>query len=492
MGVFLCQISERDWLISHKLGVYGNRINKSDGSGPLNKIVRLSIIRDLMGIKENDIVLFHVIKKIQGGESSIHGVYKARSVAYFDTDKIWNDLEDSFPYRFLFEPHPSFKELCLVDTNIDVSEFYTKIEQQKIWSQVTLENEINIEGRAVRKIAEGDGQEIIKLLLRDFPDKNTEELSIELISPPCNKKELRAMVEFVGSIENAVKALLLYELRKQTDFINNTFGNVVDFMNEVFVAQTIRKLFDLIVISKTDNGLIYDVLEFKTNGFNVKELRQLLGYLDLFRQRRIFNINSDIIIGTLVSKTTHPDIIEFVSMNNKLEVFDKLRVINYEPQDNGSNANFSIHDDQDINDIDSSMITEQNTCSFNYDAIQEESILKLSFIKRMSVLNINFASYKQSKDTYVILQYMNKQVNRMNKIGEIYLHFCKDGFGWEQLREFLNGLREHVELSSEKDYMEVVPIIVTTKTNKTVQSYINLYNKLYRRKQIRLYIANSI
>ena len=47
MGAFICQISERDWQLSRRIGLYGNREMKPDGSGHLRVQDKMSVIRDL-------------------------------------------------------------------------------------------------------------------------------------------------------------------------------------------------------------------------------------------------------------------------------------------------------------------------------------------------------------------------------------------------------------------------------------------------------------
>lgn len=343
MGAFICQISERDWSKARELGIYGNRINKPNSSQELRNRDRLSVIRDIIGVKEGDLLFFHVIRS--GQQSTIHGVYKARSKAFFDETKIWDDQYDVFPHRVLFEPHVYFKDLCLVDSSINVSEFYVKIEQRKIWSQATLENERNIERRAVRKISKEDANEIIKLLLRDFSKNGKSSYRLNLIEKPKGAADLKTKIDSIGTIENAIKAFLMYELREETKITKDIFGKVDDFINEVFVAQTTRKLFDTLVISEKEEGKSYFIVEAKTDRFQSNDLTQLLSYIDLFRQREIFRLNRDNIIGCILSKRINSEVMEFVSLYNKLDIFDKILMIMYEPSNSGKDAIFKLQKD---------------------------------------------------------------------------------------------------------------------------------------------------
>ena len=48
MGAFICTISERDWEVARRMGVYGNRRYKEGTNNRLKDNQILSIIRDLI------------------------------------------------------------------------------------------------------------------------------------------------------------------------------------------------------------------------------------------------------------------------------------------------------------------------------------------------------------------------------------------------------------------------------------------------------------
>ena len=167
VGAFICSMSDRDWEIALTRGVYGNKIGRvrRDFYQEFDLKTKYSIIRDLVGMKRGDVVFFHILG--MGKPSSVHGVYNVRSDTFYDESTIWSDNFEVFPYRFLFTPHPKYRYLCDYDANIEVSDFYELIESRRIWSLATLENEVNIEARSVRKIGEDEANEIIRLLHRD-------------------------------------------------------------------------------------------------------------------------------------------------------------------------------------------------------------------------------------------------------------------------------------------------------------------------------------
>ena len=336
-GAFICTLSERDWKITRELGVYGNRFYKEGTSRRLGDVQQLSIIRDLISMQEGDLVFFHI-----RGKQTIHGIYRVRFPAYYDDKhRIWNNPLEPFPYRFLFEPHPDYKYLTQYDANIEVHSLYEFIDRGEIKSLVTLENEQNIEARGVRKILVEDGKILISLLHRDFKyRKSSQELSFNPYSPPYNVSLLKEHVYKVGRIENAIKAVLMYELAHNMTLVRKIFSGLevdpdkIDFVNEFFITQTTRKSVDIYAVYRNNHILI----EVKTNKVDEKALRQVLYYRDLLLQRPWIDIEKDRIKVVLVGKSftnTLPD-----SVKKLAKIDNEIQLIQYEPTNGGKWGEF--------------------------------------------------------------------------------------------------------------------------------------------------------
>jgi hypothetical protein len=285
MGAFVCTLSEEDWQITRELGIYGNRYFKERTENPFNKSTQLSIIRDLIAMREGDYVFFHLRRR-----KTIHGVYRVRKAPYFDNKtKIWSNDTELFPFRFLFEPHPDYEYLTNYDANIEVHSLYEYIDKGTFRSLVTLENEQNIEARSVRKILKEDAELIIKLLHRDFKfRKRDSALKFIPYNPIDNVTPLKFYIDNVGRYENAIKAVIMYELAyNPTSILSDLSKNMninyenFDFINEFFIAQTTRKAVD--IYARDDNYHI--IFEVKTDRVDEKALQQALYYKDLLLQR---------------------------------------------------------------------------------------------------------------------------------------------------------------------------------------------------------------
>ena len=332
MGAFICSISPRDWPIALKKGIYGNKLYKKGSKELLGDVQQLSIIRDLISMKNDDLVFFHVI-----GEKTVHGIYQVSKEPFYDETKIWDDEFESFPYRFQFKPHPDFRELCLNDACISVHSFYEIIDKGEIRSLVSLEFEQNIERRSIRRLLSIDTKQIIKLLLRDFSrDKYREKINFEYHQTtdfePLNDKVYR-----VGSIENAITAVIMYELSEDTSNFKKIIGlkGKCDFANEFFVAPTTRKAIDIFTTWDTQTAII----ECKSKKVDVFGLQQGLYYRDLIYQQNWYDKTNKIIL-ILVGSSFHKDVIKAVVHLNKIEQFE-IKLIKYNPIENNKWGNFS-------------------------------------------------------------------------------------------------------------------------------------------------------
>jgi len=331
MGAYICTISERDWDIARMRGVYGNRYKKEGTNRVLKDVQQLSIIRDLISIREGDLIFFHI-----RGERTIHGVYRARSEPFWDEAEIWDDLYDVFPYRFLFEPHPLHEKLCLYDANVSVHSLYELIDQGEIKSLVTLEFERNIEARAVKRIFEEDARKIIRLLYRDFKQRRRKEKGEFDLYKPSKKTSLKERIYGVGRLENAIKAVFSWMLSHKDKKIVTLLGEKYDFVNEFFIAPTTRKNIDFFC---QGNGL-YAVIEMKAGQCNKDTLRQALYYADLLDQRTW--IASDFKKSVILSglKFTR-DVKRLASTVNKIGN-NEVVLMEYLPINNGKWAEIEV------------------------------------------------------------------------------------------------------------------------------------------------------
>jgi hypothetical protein len=303
-------------------------------------------MRDLAPMLVGDVVFFHI-----RGMQTIHGVYKVRTEPFFDQSLIWNDPLEKFPYRFLFEPHPNYAALCNIDANTDVPSLYRLIDRGEIRSLVTLEFEKNIERRSVRKILQTDAERIIGILHRDLHlQKVSANVSFDLMSPPP-VAPLNNQIFKIGNQENAIKAVILAELARNSPntilFKGQGMGAAsqvsfkeylslperYDFVNEFFIAPATRRLMDILVTAPR----VHAIIEAKTHDFDDKALNQLLYYRDLLRQRPWVD-DDDKVTAVAVAEGFSSSIKTAVRKINKIE--EVIKLLRYVPNQRGNWARF--------------------------------------------------------------------------------------------------------------------------------------------------------
>lgn len=343
--VFLCSISPEDLKTAIELGIYGNRFFYNKKGEKLSDTSKLSIIRDLVALSPGDLILLHTIN-----EQKIYGIFEVTSKPFFSEQEIWNSqTNELYPCRFCFQPLSSIKNIITKHgiPYITVHELYEIIELFKIKSLISVEYEKNIERRSVRKLLWEDAIKIIKYFISNFRIDATITLTNNKINNNIceDSNSLEKRIFKVGNIENAVKAIILYELANKKDFFSILFPQnenllFYDFVHEVFISPILRKLMDIYVIAKLNNNIEkHIVIEVKTNEIDFKDLKQGLTYLDLLIPLNWCSINAEREL-ILIGKQFKREVKKYVKIINSLFTTFKIRLIKYIPNENGKWAIF--------------------------------------------------------------------------------------------------------------------------------------------------------
>lgn len=233
------------------------------------------------------------------------------------------------------------RNIAEYDANIEVHSLYEYIDEREIKSLVTLENERNIEARGVRRILKEDADMLIKLLHQDFKlRKSSNRYSFSPYTPQ-NPISLKNKIEGVGRLENAIKAVIMYNLSHDINFIRLLFNDQdisdfdeIDFANEFFIAQTTRKSIDIYCRSENKHILI----EVKTARLDANALRQALYYRDLIAQGSWVNPDNEGIDIVLVGKSFSSELVNEIRKLN--EISNGVRLMKYIPTNDGKWGRF--------------------------------------------------------------------------------------------------------------------------------------------------------
>ena len=483
-GAFVCQISDTDWLISRVKGVYGNRKHKPDSRDLLRTQDQLSVIRDLISVRPGDLIFFHVIGR-EFGISALYGPYTPRSIPFYDSSKIWNNNKEGFPFRFLFKPFPGYEPICDTDMSIRVSDLYQAIESRGIWSLATLENERNMEKRAVRKISLSDAHIILNIFLREYKSGQKSANPIKLMLVPSGLKHMRTQITDVGRYENAIKALFMDKLADKHASLTGLFHNYVDYMNETFVAPTTRKLIDILVVSKTNgDSYNYYIVEAKNAKFGLGELRQLMLYIDLFRQRPIFRPDKDKVSACALASTFDTYTIRFRDSHNTFSPHDPIVLIQYKPINQARDAIFSELPQNKITPTQGETITPLpwGTPSPMKDMVNNTSTkLPCYNSNKYVVRNLK----KQPTPNSFIIEEKSKLTN--STISICYVFVWDKVFSESAFHSFLNIQYQEVAPLVSYNFRAINPVIISRGYNPITLNYVSSYNDLAVRRPISVF-----
>jgi len=505
LGAFICQISEDDWLVSRRVGAYGNREGTERNGKPLYfrdmkernqgaQIVQ-SIIEDLIGMTKGDTLFFHVIDA-EERESSVHGIYIVREEPFYnDIDKFWDSNPYFvYPYRFCFEPHPRHAELCKYDASVLVSEFYRSIENREIRSILTLEREVRGAAHAIKTVTSEDAKEIEKLLYRDFSSRHQKE---PIVFQPLHMQmfPLRNYVQDVGKIEFAVKALVAYHLGRRTrdliQFIPACQKGEYDFLIESFVGQTTRKPVDILCISRNEERTV-SILEAKTDLTKMDDLVQSLRYLELFKLRNIDRGALTYRMSVcLLAKRFQQNLVHYVSVRNAVMPWEEITLLKYEPSHDGKDADFTsetltypellaspeTYPAIDVDDFTSRIESEAN------------SVFATTLKKTSPKTTIEFLS---SEDDTIVLRKHYDQNGKKIFLADVCVRVLREKCTLNGLSEFLNRIR--IEASKLKgDFIAVEPILIAQGYDQLVDFFLrefNVHEKGARRQPISAYLSS--
>lgn len=486
MGAYICQISERDWLVSREIGVYGNREgSEREGKVLLFKEIRRgegiiqSIVEDLVGMKKGDIVFFHVLKEEK--ESTVNGVYRCREEPFYNESEIWESAPQPlvYPYRFCFEPHPEYVQLCRYDANIPVSEFYRAVENRKIRSILTLEREVRGAAHAVKTITREDAKGIIRLLYRGFHihhDRNP--VNFEPIQ--MRMVPLRGFIRRIGEIEFAIKALVAYELGSKNprliNYIPACKGLEYDFLIETFVGQTMRKPLDLLCIANKEPRLI-TTIEAKTDRAQTYDLIQALKYQEIFKLRNIDkgSLSYEYSI-CLLAKRFERELMEYSSVRNMVLPNEEIILLKYIPTHDKKDATFAIEalPERFVAPLLGNYVKITVNDPLSQISSNVEKYYNI-FQKERSLPGVTIKLVSENENKIIIEKKYEKDGKELS-VGRMLVYQVHGKCSLKDFTAFMNCVYEEAN-RAQGDFMNTEPLIVAEAYENLVGIFIEKYNK---------------
>ena len=95
MGAHILLVGEDNFEICKQRGVYGSVL-------PTTEWNKAEVIASIFAIQEGDLIFFYVKNK------GVYGLWKVTTMPFYDEMKVWDNDQQSFPYRFCFEASEGF------------------------------------------------------------------------------------------------------------------------------------------------------------------------------------------------------------------------------------------------------------------------------------------------------------------------------------------------------------------------------------------------
>ncbi len=264
MGYHILLARLENFRVCLERGVYGGI--HSIGS-PKSEQLNSEVMAGFAGIKTGDFVFLYV-KNV-----GLYGLWKITRKPFYDTQPIWNDPNQTFPYRICFEP-----VVRGFSQPISLSDILDLRDKGKIWTF----DLAAFTKKSHHPITTDEGKELIRLLLRNNPIyAPTEPIRNPYL--PTTTKPLPLL------LDSDKKGRLIYEGYLNAWFtqafangkLKEFIGDYRDFIN--YVPTSFNKIMDIFLTHSTNVDGVdilhkFTCIELKTGVVTEEDLNQIIMY----------------------------------------------------------------------------------------------------------------------------------------------------------------------------------------------------------------------
>ncbi|MBA7641859.1 hypothetical protein ES703_49544 [subsurface metagenome] len=337
MGNFICFANPRFLEKAISTATYGNF-----GQGSEQQL--WSILRDIIAIKPGDAIFFYETEK-----KYFHGVFEAISEPFVCNDNLFNEGDETYPFRFHFRRRVNFT------TNVPQFEFIHLIDKKIIWSISTLAKDPTSPFRSIVNISNRERDALIQLFLKyniatgqtvpvnkiqtkidqrieaidiisgkELPNTETA-IDVNVLPVAGSKKKPVCRYEF------ALQAFFAYHLSRRTKIAVNVMGNYNESLTEVPLSAAELRRIDILCTHQQEGKnepLFYHLVELKPRViYSLERLRQLIGYLRMFSQKKAVEFGD--VIGSIIAPDYTEDTINYLQERALVETEKPIRLIKY-------------------------------------------------------------------------------------------------------------------------------------------------------------------
>ncbi len=313
MGYHIFLASEKNFDVCRKKGLYGGlQFSGSLKSEQMNS----EVISGFAGIRIGDFAFFYVKNK------GIYGLYRIISEPFYDITPIWDNTDQTYPYRICFEP--TIRKFSNYVAMADILDLRDK---GKIWTF----DLGTFTKKSHHPITADEGKELIRLLLRNNP---ISEKPDEIPKPylPSIKKPLPI------DLQCNKNGCLRYEGYLSAWFMQSfacgkfkeLIGDYRDFLS--FVPTSFNKVMDIFLTHVTTIDSVdilhkFTCMELKTGKVSEDDLNQIIKY-ENWLIRKLADGDSEMIQSILVGSRFDDKVLEYCRKRKAIEE-KTVRLIEY-------------------------------------------------------------------------------------------------------------------------------------------------------------------
>jgi len=308
MGYHIFLVGQANFKTCLRYGVYG-------GTSHNLERINSEIIAGFESIRPGDLVFFYV-KNV-----GVHGLWRVTSRPFLDTQAIWGDSAQVYPYRVCFEP-----TVRAFPRPIALSDILDLRDKGKIWTF-----DLGTLSRKNHNPITGDeGKELIRLLLRNNP-------LFEPVSPiPEPYREGKDPLPL--SLGTDAKGRLRFEGYFNAWFmrsfaegkLKDIVGEYRDFLN--FVPTSFNTVMDIFLTHATSIDSVdilhnFTCIELKTGTATEEDLSQVIKY-ENWLIRRLADGDSEMVQSILVAFDFDAKVLDYVRRRRLVEA-KTVRLLEY-------------------------------------------------------------------------------------------------------------------------------------------------------------------
>ena len=308
MGYHIFLVGQANFKTCLRYGVYG-------GTSHNLERINSEIIASFECIRPGDFLFFYV------KNAGVHGLWRVTSRPFLDTQPVWPDKAQAYPYRVCFEP-----VIRAFPRPIALSDILDLRDKGKIWTF-----DLGVLSRKNHySLTENEGKELIRLLLRNNPLFQPVSAIPEPYPEGKDPLPLSLQTDARGRLrfEGYFNAWFMRSFAEGE--LKDVVGEYRDFLN--FVPTSFNTIMDIFLTHVTSIDSVdilhnFTCMELKTGTATEEDLGQVIKY-ETWLVRKLADGDSEMVQSILVAHAFDDMVLDYARRRKAVEE-KRVRLLAY-------------------------------------------------------------------------------------------------------------------------------------------------------------------